>query len=356
MGATASSLRSDLLVKVQEAKPYRLLYGGLYNSKNGVGFIADIENRNSLGNARVLGLRTRYDGEYREFRLYLTQPVLGRRPITTTATTYSTREEVADWVLKDTLGSSIQQDWYVSSKYLVTYGYRYEKFRFEAPEDYTGFVPKFRVTSAPLFFTGSRDTRDSYLDATKGSFISLGNEIAPSWLGSDFGFVRWFGQYSTYFALKKPPPVPYGEEPRRSRLVYATSIRIGLQRGLSDEGIVLTDRFFAGGGTTIRGFEQDSVGPRTPSGKPVGGNAMLVLNNELRFPLVWFFDGVAFSDIGNVYPNVAQFSLTDVRKSAGFGLRIRNPFVVLRFDYGIKLDRRPGESFGAFFFSIGQAF
>ena len=83
---------------------------------------------------------------------------------------------------------------------------------------------------------------------------------------------------------------------------------------------------------------------------------MLVLNNELRFPMFWIFDAVAFNDIGNVFPNVSDFTLSDLRKSAGFGLRLRNPFVVLRFDYGIKLDRRPGESFGAFFFSIGQAF
>jgi outer membrane protein assembly factor BamA len=45
-----------------------------------------------------------------------------------------------------------------------------------------------------------------------------------------------------------------------------------------------------------------------------------------------------------------------LRAAGGFGLRIRNPFVVLRFDYGVKFNRRPGESRGAFFFSIGQAF
>jgi outer membrane translocation and assembly module TamA len=45
-----------------------------------------------------------------------------------------------------------------------------------------------------------------------------------------------------------------------------------------------------------------------------------------------------------------------LRKTAGFGLRLRTPVLMLRFDYGLKLDRRPGESRGAFFFSIGQAF
>ena len=57
-----------------------------------------------------------------------------------------------------------------------------------------------------------------------------------------------------------------------------------------------------------------------------------------------------------MFPRVCDFQFSDRRKAAGFGLRVRNPFVVLRFDYGFKLDRQPGEKVGAFFFSIGQAF
>lgn len=83
---------------------------------------------------------------------------------------------------------------------------------------------------------------------------------------------------------------------------------------------------------------------------------MLVVNNELRFPLISRFDGVAFVDIGNVYPHISDFSLTDIRKAAGLGLRLRTPWFLLRLDYGIKLDRREGESTGRLFFSIGQAF
>jgi outer membrane translocation and assembly module TamA len=48
--------------------------------------------------------------------------------------------------------------------------------------------------------------------------------------------------------------------------------------------------------------------------------------------------------------------LSDVRKVGGFGLRIRTPYFLLRADYGMKLDRKPREPLGKFFFSIGQAF
>ncbi len=83
---------------------------------------------------------------------------------------------------------------------------------------------------------------------------------------------------------------------------------------------------------------------------------MFVLNNELRFPFVSILDGVGFVDVGNVFPEVSDFKFSDLRKTAGFGIRLRTPSLMLRFDYGFKLGRRPGESLGAFFFSIGQAY
>jgi outer membrane protein insertion porin family len=129
-----------------------------------------------------------------------------------------------------------------------------------------------------------------------------------------------------------------------------------LQKGFNSTGAVLTDRFYAGGGTTVCGFRQDELGPKLATGQPAGGNAVLVLNEELRYPLFWIFDAVSFVDVGNVFPRVSDFRISDLRAAGGFGLRIRNPFVVLRFDYGVKFNRRPGESRGAFFFSIGQAF
>ena len=80
------------------------------------------------------------------------------------------------------------------------------------------------------------------------------------------------------------------------------------------------------------------------------------MNNELRFPVRWIFDGVTFLDVGNVYDKAGDFDLTNLRKSAGVGIRVRTPFFLIRVDYGVKLDRRPDESAGQFFFSIGQAF
>ena len=125
---------ADLVLAVTEPKPFRLLYGGLYDSGNGPGFIADFQNHNSLGAGRTLGLRTRVDSETDEARLYLSRPFWRRSRLSTTLSTYFTRQtEYHQSTPTETLGFSIQQDLPFRSKWLLSYGYRYEKQR--------GFVP-----------------------------------------------------------------------------------------------------------------------------------------------------------------------------------------------------------------------
>jgi outer membrane protein assembly factor BamA len=127
--------------------------------------------------------------------------------------------------------------------------------------------------------------------------------------------------------------------------------------------LISPERFFAGGGTTIRGFEQDMLGEMDEwvgdDGKiklrPKGGEGLFLFNNEIRFPIWSILHGVGFLDLGNVYTRLNDFDFS-LRKTAGAGLRLKIKFIPLRFDYGFKLDRRPGERGSAFFFSIGQAF
>lgn len=349
-----------LVVKVREIQPFQMRYGAFFDTERGPGIIADFSNRNTLGSARVLGLRTRYDSQLKEARVYFSQPQLRRFPLRTIVSPFLRREsnpatEDSDPFNVDRLGFSIQQEAFVKGIYLLNYGYRIEKSRtYDTGLDRLFDVP-LRIGSFTTTF--SRETRDEILDATRGSFFSHALQFSPSWLGSELAFIKYFGQYFRYFALQKPKLELFTNELLRPRLVFATGVRAGLSRGLGDQEVPLSERFFAGGGTTIRGFAQNTVGPGASLGIPLGGEGMLVLNNELRFPLFGRrLDGVTFLDIGNVYPTVSAFSLTDIRKTGGFGLRLRTPWFLLRLDYGFKLDRRPGESAGRLFFSIGQAF
>jgi outer membrane protein assembly complex protein YaeT len=348
-----------LRVRVREVQPFQLRYGAFYDTERGPGIIADLTNRNSLGSARSLGLRTRYDAQLQEVRLYFTQPLLRRFPVSTTVSPYVRHERnpatsTSDAFNVDRTGISIQQEAKFRRKYVVTYGYRIEKSRTYD----TGPDPFFNIPLriAALTATVTRETRDDVLDATHGQFFSHAFQYSPELLGSQLRFVKYFGQYFRYFPLQKPKVQLFTNQVLRPRLVYATGVRVGLATGLGGQEITLGERFLAGGSTTIRGFQQNGVGPIGFDRLPLGGDAVLIFNNEIRLPLVSRFDGVGFVDIGNVYRHVSDISLTDLRKAAGLGLRVRTPWFLLRLDYGLKLDRRPGESMGRLFFSIGQAF
>ncbi len=353
-----------LNVRLREIRPFQLNYGGYYDTDRGPGAIADISNRNSLGEARVLGLRTRYDKNLQEARLYFSQPFLRNFPVRSLGAAY-VRREVHEDFNTDRLGFSFEQQVRFKKSYVMNYGYRFEETHtYERVPDPL-FDQTLRV--APLTATITRETRNDIFDATRGSFVSHAIEYAPPYLGSELKYAKYFGQFFKYFAFDKPGPIPLQKNVMRSRLVFATAVRVGLAGGIGGQDLIpgraeagqiaLGERFFAGGGTTIRGFAQDAIGPRIPgTNSPAGGDAILLLNNEMRFPLFSIFDGVGFVDIGNVYRTLGDFNPTDVRKSAGLGLRIRTPYFLIRFDYGFKLDRRPGESRARPFFSIGQAF
>ena len=105
----------------------------------------------------------------------------------------------------------------------------------------------------------------------------------------------------------------------------------------------------------MRGFPRDGWG-RTPNGEPSGGEALLILNEELRFPIWRELKGVVFYDAGNVYAEVGDFDPTDLRHVLGTGLRLDTAIGPIQLEYGRKLDREPGESTGELFFAIGGVF
>ena len=354
----------SLDVNVREVRPFQLNYGGYFDTERGPGGIADFSNRNSLGSARVIGVRTRYDADLQEGRMYFTQPLLKRFPVRTTGSAF-VRREVREGFNTDRLGFSVLQESRFGKAWILNYGYRLERTRTYDRGPDPIFDATLRV--APFTASLSRDTRDDLLDATRGTFQSHAVEYAPKFSGSELNFAKYFGQYFRYFAFDKPALLPMQKGVRKSRLVFATGVRVGLAAGLNGQDLIpgksatnrvsLGERFFAGGGTTIRGFAQDGVGPRQfDEISPTGGDALFILNNELRFPVKGILDGVGFLDVGNVYDKINDFRPWTVRKAAGLGIRVRTPYFLIRLDYGIKLDRKPGEAWGRPFFSIGQAF
>jgi outer membrane protein assembly factor BamA len=106
----------------------------------------------------------------------------------------------------------------------------------------------------------------------------------------------------------------------------------------------------------VRGFEQNALGPTTEAGDSLGGQAVLVLNQELRFPIFRNLKGGAFWDAGNVWLTAGELDAGDLRHSVGAGLRYIFPFGPIRVEYAWILGRREGEPTGRLVFGLGHAF
>ena len=345
-------------VAVREVQPYQLRYGASFDTEGKLGGIFDASLHNVFGKARVLGFAGRYDARLREGRIYMSQPTLRHWPIQTTAAVYYTEErnpetQISSAFNVDRRGASIQQEKKLGNNFVWNYGYRFERARTFDP--LPGGRPDEFTKVSPLSSAFVRETRDEILDATRGSFSSHAFSFSPKWLGSDDTYMKYFGQYFHYFPLQPERRRRFSNEIIRPRLVFATGVRVGWSKGMG-AFVPTSERFYAGGSTTIRGFEQNSLGPIGLDGKPIGGDGLLIFNNELRFPLISLLDGVTFLDIGNVFDRSRDFSLTDLRRVAGLGVRVRTKWMLVRGDYGFVLDPRAGEPRSRFFFSIGQAF
>lgn len=217
------------------------------------------------------------------------------------------------------------------------------------------------VRLSTLSSTYVRDTRDHPLDAHKGMYQTLELGINPTALGSSVNFARLRAQQAYYRKIGKG-------------IVWANSLRIGVEQEFAGSRVPVSELFFSGGGSTLRGFPLNGAGPQrsvkvcsNPSDPstcafirvPTGGRELFILNSEFRIPLpikkglglVAFYDGgnvfehVGFRDFGSNYTN-----------SVGVGLRYATPIGPVRVDLGHNFNALTGIKATQIFITLGQAF
>jgi outer membrane protein assembly factor BamA len=186
------------------------------------------------------------------------------------------------------------------------------------------------------------DSRDSFVDPTRGFFGVISSEFARQWLGSDVNFNKLYLQGFYYVPLARD-------------VTWASGLRVGAIPG-ENPFLILEDRFRTGGPYSVRGFPIYYLGPKNENGEPLGGQAVFIFNQELRFPLYKKLHVGIFYDAGNVFAFADQMSLKGLRHSAGTGLRFILPFGPIRLDWAYVLDPQPGEERYRFFFTLGHAF
>ena len=143
----------------------------------------------------------------------------------------------------------------------------------------------------------------------------------------------------------------------------ATRLRAGAIFELGPtRNLPISDLFFAGGATTVRGYQEQLLGPTTLDSEgykdqAIGGKLLYLMNLEFRVPLFWLFVGEIFLDGGNVWRELENFSLGEVKFATGLGIVLLTPVGPIRFDYGVKLAKEDSDrTRDAFHFGLYFAF
>jgi len=313
--------RKAVVVMVDEARRYTLAYGfgfeaqRLGSGATGTGFsaaprgILEITKGNLTGRADALSFKVRASTIQGRALLAYTAPNYFASPnFSLQLTGFFEKARNIQTFTSKRYEASLQLAHRVSSASSFLYRYAYRKVNtvLNVSTITSEQLPLFNQNTDIAEFGASwlRDRRNSPADPTRGDFENIDAAVAMKPVGSSVNFFRVFLQNSTY-------------RPIGRRLVLARSTRFGVQTPYGNtlsSDIPLPERFFAGGGTSLRGFTLNQAGPRDPaSGFPIGGQALLVFNQDLRFPMHLplignRLGGAVFYDAGNVFPSVKTIS------------------------------------------------
>jgi outer membrane protein insertion porin family len=366
--AAGSDPNKAVEVVVEEAKRYTLAYGagvevqrlgGAGSGATAGAFEAsprltlELAKANLTGRGDTLSFKMRASTlQGRGLASYTAANVFNKPAFSFQATMFADKSRDVTTFTSTRYEGSVQLAQRISKATLLLYRFTYRRVSVDpnslhiAPQQ----IPLFSQPTLVSEFGVSwvRDRRDNPADATRGTFNSLDFSLAGKQIGSSASFARIYFQNSTFHLLG-------------SKLVFARAVRIGVQQTLGttlSTDIPLPERFFAGGGASLRGFGLNQAGPRDPvTGFPVGGQAMLLFNQELRFPMRFpklgsKLGGAVFYDAGNVFSRVGTITLrttpSTISQSAGelsyfshtigFGFRYATPIGPVRVDLAYQLN------------------
>ncbi len=345
----------DIAVHLEETKPLIVRYGLGYQEREKVRATLDLSHVNLWGTAHRADLQLRGSAVEQGAVLTIQQPVpvLQFQNVTSYFTVAGRRlREVGFDQTRANVAYQFSRPISGHSWALLRYNFTNVRLsHVNVSPDQIGREDTARNLST-FSTTYVNDTRDDYLDPSKGFFTSTDLGLTTKLLGSN-DYFSLFSQSSYYHRLP-------------AAVLFASSLRFGLLQPFGgDTSVPISERFFAGGGASLRGFETDFAGPLDPvTFKPVGGNVLGIANLEFRFPLLGPVQLATFYDTGNVFANPGDVRLSGLSHTVGFGIRIKTPFGPLRADYGYNLNLQnpigipPDQRLhrGHFFITIGPPF
>lgn len=400
-GAEIGEGNRRLTVSLTEASPLLLTYGLGYSTDHGPRASAQLTHTNLFGRviSGSLGLRGSRREQFAQIQLTDMRP-FGKKWATTISAFYNRDSELKPFVRRKVIdpdlegqpptfgisriGAFIQTERKFRDLNSLRFRYLLERDKLLNPEN----IPEIEITRneaairlGKISAGITRDTRDSTLSPTRGQLVNAEHSLAARILGGNESFNKFFGNYQRYYT--PPESLPF-----IGNSTFAFSARIGLAAAFKvqdrdEDGVIeepemrlpISERFFSGGATTLRGFRFEEAGPQgileprnaneLPTLFPLGGDALVILNFEFRYPLTRRLRLVPFYDLGNVFRSVGDISFRGMTNTVGLGLRFNTPIGPVGVDYGYLLDppsfvtasgavlRQPR---GTFHIRIGQTF
>ncbi len=362
-------------VQLTEAKPLLMVYGLGYSTDEGPRGSLQLTNTNLFGRVNSASIRLRASFREQLAQVQFTDPrIFGSNWGATVSTFYDRNSNLQTFLQRRLVsgGTTVnngpgfginrfvafaQAERKLSQDTSLRFRYSFENTRLfnvqNIPvEEIARNAQAVRLGLLSAGFT--RDKRNSVLNATSGQLISLEHSLAARPFGGSEAFNKLFANYQRYQQLSQSTPVL-----RDSVLAFAA--RLGLAtpyniRGSgvngaiteSDRLLPISARFFSGGSTTLRGFQFEQAGPQAileprneeelPTLVPLGGNALVVFNFELRYPLTRDLRLVPFYDLGNVFRRIRDISSKGMSHTIGLGLRLNTPIGPVGIDYGYLLN------------------
>jgi outer membrane protein insertion porin family len=338
----------DVDVHLVEGKPGAVELGVGYAEKDGIRGLVDLSYRDLFRRGQQGSIRFRYGQLRRSVTLAHVLPWIGPYRVALHTRVIFEREDLISydritWAVESGIRRPVWDD------VVLTVTYRLERDRFpRLPADQVPVVAERRhVNVGSMFGSLVRDTRDDPFSPTRGTVLGATYEQGAHVLASQVQFAKVTMQAAGF--------LPVGRD-----TVLAGKVQTGRVRRLfASTEVPVSERFFMGGQSSVRGYSLDSVGvpgETVVSGVPQGGKIMILSNLELRLGGSKGWGLVLFADAGNVWNHASSIGINDFRAGAGPGLEYATPVGPLRLDLGYKLDRRPGESVYRIHFTLGHTF
>jgi len=346
----------DVNFKVKEKPTGAIMVGAGFSSAEKLVLSGSITQQNIFGSGKHLNLQLNTSKISRNVGLSYTDPYYTVDGVSRGFDVYNRHTDASllglGFYTTTTVGGGVRFGMPLTEVDTLGFGLGAETTKLEvnesSPQRYLDFVRVFGTSSnaVPGNLGWIRDQRDSALVPTRGMMIRANLEAGLP--GGTLRYYKLTEQVQWYYPISRTYTLMLNGE-------------IGAADGMGGKPLPFYKIFYAGGVSSVRGFDSYSLGPRDTFGASLGGNKRLVGNAEILFPVPG--TGVdrsmriaLFLDAGQVYGSDQKIRLAELRYSTGLAFSWNSPMGPLRLSYGLPFNTKPGDRTQHVQFQFGQVF